>query len=132
VWYFRRGHGYQLECQGDRPTHFIPIFDDGYFSEFGTSSITDWIGHVPKPLLAKNFGLPESAFAGFPKCEVYFGRGAAGRPPPRRQPACLPHAGPQVNSRRNPGKLPGGRPTSDALKSLLPGPCQCKGVNRAR
>ena len=76
VWYFPRGHGHQLECLGDKPTHFILIFDNGYFSEFGTFSITDWIGHTPKPLLAKNFGVPESAFDGFPKKEVYFARGA--------------------------------------------------------
>jgi oxalate decarboxylase len=75
VWYFPRGHGHMLECLGDRPTHFILIFDNGYFSEFGTFSITDWIGHVPKALLAKNFGLPESAFDEFPKEEVYFARG---------------------------------------------------------
>jgi len=65
-----------IECLGNKPTHFILIFDNGYFSEFGTFSITDWIGHAPKPLLAKNFGLPESAFDGFPKEEVYFARGA--------------------------------------------------------
>ncbi|WP_165071057.1 cupin domain-containing protein [Paludisphaera rhizosphaerae] len=75
VWYFPRGHGHMLECLGDEPCHFILIFDNGYFSEFGTFSISDWIGHVPKPLLAKNFGLPESAFDGFPKEEVYFARG---------------------------------------------------------
>ena len=75
VWYFPRGHGHMLECLGDKPSHFILIFDNGYFSEFGTFSITDWIGHTPKPLLAKNFGLPESAFDGFPKEEVYFARG---------------------------------------------------------
>ena len=76
VWYFPRGHGHMLECLGDKPTHFILIFDNGYFSEFGTFSISDWIGHTPKALLAKNFGLPESAFDGFPKDEVYFARGA--------------------------------------------------------
>ena len=65
-----------LECLGDEPCHFILIFDNGYFSEFGTFSISDWIGHTPKPLLAKNFGLPESTFDGFPKKEVYFARGA--------------------------------------------------------
>ena len=75
VWYFPRGHGHMLECLGEQPCHFILIFDNGYFSEFGTFSITDWIGHTPKPLLAKNFGLPESAFDGFPKEEVYFARG---------------------------------------------------------
>ena len=79
VWYFPRGHGHQLECLGDEPTHFILIFDNGYFSEFGTFSITDWIGHTPRPLLAKNFGVPESTFDGFPEKEVYFARGA--RPP---------------------------------------------------
>jgi oxalate decarboxylase len=76
VWYFPRGHGHMLQCLGDKPCHFILIFDNGYFSEFGTFSITDWIGHTPKPLLAKNFGLPEAAFGTFPKEEVYFARGA--------------------------------------------------------
>jgi oxalate decarboxylase len=75
VWYFPRGHGHVLECLGDRPCRFILIFDNGYFSEFGTFSISDWIGHSPKPLLAKNFGLPEAAFDSFPKSEVYFAKG---------------------------------------------------------
>src|SRR3954464_9435241 len=75
VWYFPRGHGHMLECLGDKPCRFILIFDNGYFSEFGTFSITDWIGNTPKPLLAKNFGLPEQAFDSFPKQEVYFARG---------------------------------------------------------
>src|SRR5579884_1605974 len=83
IWYFPRGHAHMLECLGNAPTHFILIFDNGYFSEFGTFSITDWIGHAPKSLLAKNFGLPESAFDGFPKEEVYFARGSA---PPERTP----------------------------------------------
>jgi oxalate decarboxylase len=75
VWYFPRGHGHMLECLGKKPCHFILIFDNGYFSEFGTFSITDWMGHVPKSLLAKNFGVPESTFDKFPKKEVYFARG---------------------------------------------------------
>lgn len=76
VWYFPRGHGHMLECLGDEPCHFVLIFDNGYFSEFGTFSISDWMGHAPKELLAKNFGLPESTFDGFPKEEVYFAKGA--------------------------------------------------------
>jgi oxalate decarboxylase len=86
IWYFPRGHGHMLECLGHQPCHFILIFDNGYFSEFGTFSITDWIGHTPKALLAKNFGLPESAFDGFPKDEVYFARGPI---PPERTPPNL-------------------------------------------
>jgi oxalate decarboxylase len=79
IWYFPRGHGHMLECLGNEPCHFVLIFDNGYFSEFGTFSITDWIGHAPKPLLAKNFGVPASTFDSFPKKEVYF---AQGEPPP--------------------------------------------------
>jgi oxalate decarboxylase len=86
VWYFPRGHGHMLECLGDEPCHFVLIFDNGYFSEFGTFSSTDWIGHTPKALLAKNFGVPESTFAGFPKEEVYFAQGAV---PPRKPAAPL-------------------------------------------
>jgi len=89
IWYFPRGHGHMLECLGNKPAHFILIFDNGYFSEFGTFSITDWIGHTSKHLLAKNFGLPESAFEGFPKDEVYFARSPV--PPETVQPN---HQGP--------------------------------------
>lgn len=84
IWYFPRGHGHVLSCLGDEPCHFILIFDNGYFSEFGTFSISDWIGHAPKSLLAKNFGVPESTFDGFPTSEVYFAKGAipsADQPP---------------------------------------------------
>lgn len=79
IWYFPRGHGHMLECLGDQPCHFVLIFDNGYFSEFGTFSISDWIGHTPAALLAKNFNLPAATFDGFPTEEVYFARGA--RPP---------------------------------------------------
>ena len=82
VWYFPRGHGHMLECLGDEPCHFVLIFDNGYFSEFGTFSITDWIGVTPKPLVAKNLGIPESDLAGFPREEVYFAKGAV---PPEKQ-----------------------------------------------
>lgn len=75
VWLFPRGHGHMLECLGNESCHFILIFDNGYFSEFGTFSISDWIGHASPALLAKNFGVPASTFDSFPKGEVYFARG---------------------------------------------------------
>jgi oxalate decarboxylase len=86
VWYFPRGFGHMLQCLGTQPCHFILIFDNGYFSEFGTFSITDWIGHAPKALLAKNFGVPAETFDSFPKNEVYLARGAI---PPERPAAPL-------------------------------------------
>ncbi len=86
IWYFPRGHGHMLESLGDATCHFVLIFDNGYFSEFGTFSITDWVGHTPKPLLAKNFNLPASTFDKFPDKEVYFARGAV---PPQAAAAPL-------------------------------------------
>jgi oxalate decarboxylase len=75
VWYFPRGHPHSLSCLGDKPCHFILIFDNGYFSEFGTFSITDWFGHAPQALLAKNFGVPPATFEGISRSEVYFTHG---------------------------------------------------------
>ena len=51
------------------------MFDNGYFSEFGTFSISDWLGHTPADVLARNFGVPPSTFAAFPKKEVYIATG---------------------------------------------------------
>jgi oxalate decarboxylase len=56
------------------------VFDNCYFSEFGTFSITDWLGRVPTEVLAKNFGVPAAALAAFPKREVYITKGPV--PPP--------------------------------------------------
>jgi oxalate decarboxylase len=84
IWYFPRGHGHSIQCLGHKPCHFILVFDNGYFSEFGTFSVTDWVGHTPPRLLAKNLGLPAEAFDKFPKSEVYFARGPV--PPETIQP----------------------------------------------
>jgi oxalate decarboxylase len=45
---------------------FLLVFDDGNFSENETFLISDWFAHTPREILAKNFGVPQSAFAGLP------------------------------------------------------------------
>ena len=80
VWYFPRGHGHSIQGLGPGTCTFILVFDNGYFSEFGTFSITDWLGHTPPEVLARNFELPASTFADFPKKEVYIATGPV--PPP--------------------------------------------------
>jgi oxalate decarboxylase len=75
TWYFPRGHGHALQGLGPDECHFILGFDNGHFSEFGTFGISDWIAHTPPRILARNLGLPEASFAGFPKKEVYIGPG---------------------------------------------------------
>jgi oxalate decarboxylase len=80
VWYFPRGHGHSIQGLGPDGCQFILVFDNGYFSEFGTFSITDWLGHLPAEVLAKNFNAAEATFANFPKREVYMAKGPV--PPP--------------------------------------------------
>jgi oxalate decarboxylase len=45
---------------------FLLVFDDGGFSENETFLITDWFKHTPRDVLARNLGVPESAFADLP------------------------------------------------------------------
>ena len=47
------------------------VFDDGNFSEDSTFLISQWFAHVPRDALAKNFGVPESAFAHIPEKQLY-------------------------------------------------------------
>ena len=80
VWYFPRGHGHSIEGIGREDCLFVLVFDNGYFSEFGTFSISDWIGHTPPDVLQMTFGVPAQTFANFPKSEVYIAQGPV--PPP--------------------------------------------------
>jgi oxalate decarboxylase len=62
LWNFPSGipHSIQGLKEG---CEFLLVFDDGDFSEFDTFLLTDWVSHTPRNVLAKNFGVPESAFA---------------------------------------------------------------------
>ncbi|MCJ2049222.1 oxalate decarboxylase family bicupin [Methylobacterium sp. J-070] len=74
LWYFPGGtpHSIQgLAADGVDGCEFLLVFDDGAFSEDSTFLLTDWLAHTPTDILAKNFGLPESAFAKIPRKELY-------------------------------------------------------------
>jgi oxalate decarboxylase len=113
VWYFPRGHGHMLQGLGPDEAHFVLIFDDGAFSEFGTFSSTDWLAHTPPEVLSKALGLPASAFASFPKDELYIvqGRVPPAEIPPLHQGAAklsyLTHRYPLM-SQRPTAQFPGG------------------------
>lgn len=93
VWYFPRGHGHMLEALGDKPCHFILMFDNGYQSEFGTFSISDWMAQVPTETLAKSLRVPEEKLKNLPEGEVYFAKGVT---PP--VPAAPPRSGPNPSA----------------------------------
>jgi oxalate decarboxylase len=65
LWNFPSGipHSIQGFAEG---CEFMLVFDDGDFSEFDTFLLTDWFAHTPRDVLAKNFGVPEAAFARIP------------------------------------------------------------------
>jgi hypothetical protein len=61
------------------------VFDDGNFSEDDTFLLSDWMAHIPKEVLAKNFMADQSAFAHIPQNQLYIFPGAP--PPPIAQDA---------------------------------------------
>ncbi len=52
IWYFPKGHGHALQNISNDEAHFVLGFDDGHFSEFGTFSITDWVGRTPQTVVS--------------------------------------------------------------------------------
>lgn len=95
VWYFPKGHGHSIQGLGPSECHFLLVFDNGQFSEFGTFSITDWMARTPPDVLAQNLSLPPEALAKLPKQEVYIVQGEV---PTETAPAAL-------NSRLEPSQL---------------------------
>jgi oxalate decarboxylase len=66
IWNFPAGIPHSIQGLDDG-CEFLLVFDDGHFSENETFLLTDWFKHTPPEILAKNFGLPESAFALIPQ-----------------------------------------------------------------
>ena len=66
IWNFPKGIPHSIQGL-DEGAEFLLVFDDGNFSENETFLITDWFTHTPREILAKNFGVPESAFANIPE-----------------------------------------------------------------
>jgi oxalate decarboxylase len=66
LWYFPSGIPHSIQGLHPDGGEFLLVFDDGEFSEDNTFLISDWFKHVPPEVLAKNFDVPVSAFAGLP------------------------------------------------------------------
>ncbi len=66
LWNFPAGIPHSIQGL-EEGCEFLLVFDDGDFSENATFLISDWFAHTPREVLAKNFGVPEAAFANLPK-----------------------------------------------------------------
>lgn len=73
LWYFPPGfpHSIQAKNTTEEGAEFLLIFDSGSFSEDSTFLLTDWLAHVPKEVIAKNFQVDASAFDRIPSHELY-------------------------------------------------------------
>ncbi|KZT66997.1 oxalate decarboxylase [Daedalea quercina L-15889] len=73
LWYFPPGipHSLQATNQSEGGAEFLLIFDNGDFSDESTFSLTDWLAHTPKEVIAKNFGTSLSAWDNLPGQELY-------------------------------------------------------------
>ena len=71
LWYFPSGIPHSIQGHEPDGCEFLLVFDDGKFSEYETFLISEWVARVPKDVLAKNFGVPESSLQNLPKEEQF-------------------------------------------------------------
>lgn len=74
LWYFPSGLPHSIQAL-EHGCEFLLVFDDGDFSEDETFLITEWFSHTPREVLAKNFGVPMTAFDKIPKEQLYIFNG---------------------------------------------------------
>lgn len=70
VWFFPPGVPHSIQAL-DTGVEFLLVFDDGSFSEDNTFLASEVFAHNPKSVLAKDLGLPISAFENIPDEELY-------------------------------------------------------------
>ncbi|KAJ7778142.1 putative oxalate decarboxylase/oxidase [Mycena metata] len=72
IWYIPAGNPHSLQAKNTTGgAEFLLVFDSGSFSEDDTFLLTDWLAHVPKGVLAQNFGQPLAAFDHVPEKQLY-------------------------------------------------------------
>jgi oxalate decarboxylase len=71
LWYFPSGIPHSIQGLDPDGTEFLLVFDDGDFSESETVLLSDSMAHLPREVLAKNFGVSEPALKNLPKQELF-------------------------------------------------------------
>jgi oxalate decarboxylase len=71
LWFFPPGIPHSIQGLAPDGCEFLLVFDDGNFSEYETVLLSDWMAHTPPEVLAKNFGVSQSALANMPKKELF-------------------------------------------------------------
>src|SRR5229473_584804 len=71
LWYFATGIPHSIQGLEPDGAEFMLVFDDGDFSESETVLLSDSMAHLPREVLAKNFGVAEDAFKNLPRQELF-------------------------------------------------------------
>jgi oxalate decarboxylase len=71
IWNFPSGIPHSLQALGGDGCEFLLFFDNGDFNEDETFLLSDFLAHIPRDVIAKNFEVPEKAFANIPREELY-------------------------------------------------------------
>jgi oxalate decarboxylase len=61
LWFFPPGTPHSIQGLAPDGCEFLLVFDDGSFSEGNTTLISEWLRHTPPEVLAKNWGVSQSA-----------------------------------------------------------------------
>lgn len=73
IWLFPSGTPHSIQgLEGG--CEFLLVFDDGNFSENETLLVTELMAHMPRDVIAKNFGIPAEHFDNLPPKEKYIFR----------------------------------------------------------
>lgn len=67
LWLFPTGTPHSIQGLPPDGCEFLLAFDDGHFSEGNTTLISDLVRHMPEEVLAKNWGVPQSALESLSK-----------------------------------------------------------------
>lgn len=71
LWFFPSGVPHSIQGLEPDGEEFMLVFDDGNFSESETVLVSDSMAHIPKEVLAKNFGVSQEALKNVPRHELF-------------------------------------------------------------
>jgi oxalate decarboxylase len=75
LWFFPTGIPHSIQGLAPDGAEFLLVFDDGNFSEFATSLLSDMTAHTPRDVISKNFGIPLPALQTLRKQELFIFQG---------------------------------------------------------
>jgi oxalate decarboxylase len=71
LWFFPAGYPHSIQGLKPDGCEFLLVFDEGFFSEYQTFLLSDWLAHTPPSVLSKNFKAPPAELVNLPTDELY-------------------------------------------------------------